>query len=125
MNRPPRNILIVEDCVDQAENLAFILRQMGHAAYHSPTALGGRAVAEVHPPDAVLLDLVLPGGGSRDFLAWLRGRPETAGVPVVVTTGLPGRETADLRGLPGVTVLTKPVDVPVLLGALGVEGPKP
>jgi DNA-binding response OmpR family regulator len=113
-------VLIVEDNVAQAESLALLLRAYGHAAYHAPTAVGARLLAETHPPDAVILDLVLPGDGARELIDWLRSRPATENVPVAVTTGLPAERAAEFEGLPWVTVLTKPFEVADLLAALGL-----
>ncbi|WP_265522361.1 response regulator [Oerskovia flava] len=46
-----------------------------------------RAVGELHP-DAVVLDLIMPGSSGAEVLAALRGHPATADVPVIVVSGL-------------------------------------
>jgi DNA-binding response OmpR family regulator len=116
----PKTILIVEDNVAQVESLALVLRAYGHTAYPVTTALGARALAGTHPPDGVVLDLVLPGGGARELIDWLRGRPATKTIPVVVTTGLPYEKVAEFDGLPWVTVLIKPFETRDLLAGLGI-----
>src|SRR5262249_48281844 len=58
---PPARILIVDDQADIAESLAILLETLGHqtrAAFNGPEAL---AAAEEFKPDAILLDLGLPG----------------------------------------------------------------
>jgi CheY-like chemotaxis protein len=55
-----RKILIVDDNVDSAESMAFVLRTLGHAADYISDPR--RAVAEVRErkPDAVFLDIGMP-----------------------------------------------------------------
>jgi CheY-like chemotaxis protein len=58
---PPRRILIVDDNPIAADSVAKLLEFMGHAtavAYDGVTAVN---VARVFNPDAVLLDLAMPG----------------------------------------------------------------
>jgi len=54
-------LLVVDDNRDAADSLAMLLGLWGHqarVAYDGPAAL---RAAEAEPPDAVLLDLALPG----------------------------------------------------------------
>ncbi len=103
-------ILIVEDDGLIACHLAGILRRAGHIPI---IALDVRAaLLEVAtPPDLILLDLGLPGLPGEEFLRCLRGWPETAGIPVLITTGRKDAairlQAADGAGL--TTTLLKPV----------------
>ena len=66
-----------------------------------------------HRPDAVVLDLNLPRLHGETLYNELRHQPLTSRIPVVVVTGVdPAPE------LPGATVLRKPCDMDVLIGAL-------
>lgn len=123
-------ILIVEDNVTQAESLGLILKAMGHRALLAGDGRQGQAQVETHgTPDGVILDLRVPGEvNGRVFLAWMRGRPELADVPVVVTTGLPADETADVARMPRVLVSRKPETFSSLMGyfaALGLDLSRP
>ena len=42
---------------------------------------------EVHWPDLVLLDIVMPGGTGFDVLRFLRATPELSRIPIVIFTG--------------------------------------
>ena len=55
-----RKILVVDDNVDSAQSMAFVLRTLGHAAEYlsDPRRVVG-AVRE-HKPDAVFLDIGMP-----------------------------------------------------------------
>lgn len=110
-------ILVVEDERDQAELLKVILDHLGHKAYLAGGVEEGKALAELHPPDAAVLDLLVPGGGV-SFLRWLRSRPESKATPVVIVTGLPHEQVADLDGLEPVDLLIKPADPDELLAAI-------
>jgi DNA-binding response OmpR family regulator len=88
--------------------------------------LGGRFVVDAcadgmsalayfdrHCPDAVVLDLKLPRLDGRTLYNELRHHPLTAGIPVVVVTGVdPTPE------VPGALVLRKPCGIAELIGAL-------
>jgi DNA-binding response OmpR family regulator len=85
------------------------------AGYLVMTGLGSesglRAVA-ANPPDAILLDLRMPGVDGVAFLRQLRARPEWASLPVAIITGdyLTNDETtaAELATL-GAKVYFKPL----------------
>lgn len=79
-------ILIVEDDGLVARDMARILRGAGHSLILASDA--GSALQEVgERPDLVLLDLGLPDAPGEDLLRYLKDRPETAGIPVLVVTG--------------------------------------
>lgn len=62
-------------------------------------------------PDAILLDLYLPGAGGREILETLRNNPDTRDLPVVILTAqLDNTELADLRALRISGVIKKPFD---------------
>ncbi len=55
------HVLVVDDYPDNAESMALLLRLFGHEV---ETAFDGRSAlraAQAHPPDAVLLDISMPG----------------------------------------------------------------
>jgi DNA-binding response OmpR family regulator len=80
----PARILVIEDERHIAKFLEFVLRKAGYevaVAYNGPQAL---AAAEPFEPDAVLLDLVLPGMSGLEILKCLRADPRHAGLVVLV-----------------------------------------
>jgi len=122
----PKRILIVDDDPDIVDYLRLFLEDHGYAvssANRSSSAL--TAFEEVHP-DAVILDVVLPGRSGLDLLIKIRQHDGWSEVPVVVITGndsivqdsgrayLRGR---DLERGPD-CVLAKPVDQEALIECL-------
>jgi CheY-like chemotaxis protein len=86
MSDEPGEILVIEDEKFVAELLVLYLTHAGYRARHvadGPAALA--AIAE-HPPDLILLDLMLPGMDGGDVLAALRDTGVLT--PVIVTSVL-------------------------------------
>jgi two-component system, OmpR family, phosphate regulon response regulator PhoB len=79
-------ILVVEDEADLAELVVFNLRQAGHdaLAVHE----GQRALDEVrrHPPDLVVLDVMLPDLSGMEVCRRLRRDAATQRLPVLMLT---------------------------------------
>lgn len=79
-------ILVVEDEVDLAELVVFNLRQAGHdaLAVHE----GQRALEETHrhPPDLLVLDVMLPDLSGIEVCRRLRREPATQSLPVLMLT---------------------------------------
>ena len=77
-----------------------------------------------HRPDAVVLDIRMPGTDGWQVLEQLKADPDTAGIPVVVATVLEERSRAMALG--AAEYLVKPLALEDVLGALrrtGVLGP--
>lgn len=86
-----RRILVIDDNVDSAQSLALLLEVEGHevsTAHHAEAAL---RAARSFRPDAVLLDIGLPGKDGFAVAAELRGMPETEQALLIAMTGY-GRE---------------------------------
>jgi len=85
-DRSPLHALIVED---QPELRAVLTAALQHAGFRV-TALsdGDTAAAEAARlrPDLVCLDIVLPNIGGLEVCEALRAQPETAGVPILMTS---------------------------------------
>ncbi|MGH2466513.1 MAG: response regulator transcription factor [Candidatus Limnocylindrales bacterium] len=110
---PPACILIVEDEPEFAELLGLWLEREGWStvvAGDGPTALAAFAAER---PDAVLLDLSLPGLDGWELLSAMRAAGE---VPILVVTAR-GAEADKLRGLRAGAddYITKPLSFPELI----------
>ncbi|HET7789143.1 MAG TPA: response regulator [Myxococcales bacterium] len=79
-------ILIVEDEKDIVQVLEFALRQAGFDPVASRDATEAFARIRERPPDAVLLDLMLPGLPGTEICRQLKSNPKTAAVPVIMLT---------------------------------------
>jgi CheY-like chemotaxis protein len=80
-------VLVVDDDPDVVEYLSSFLEDEGYeveAASDERTALA--RVASFHP-DAILIDVMLPGRSGLDLMVCLRRDPRWAGIPLVLVTG--------------------------------------
>ena len=76
-------------------------------------------IARSAHPDAILLDVNMPGLGGRETLTALRADPSTKDIPVVFLTAEESRsETDSLRRLGALAVLAKPFDPRTLFAQL-------
>ncbi|MEU4769293.1 response regulator transcription factor [Actinosynnema sp. NPDC023794] len=104
------NILVVDDDAGLRELLLSALRFAGFAVEAAGDVPAALAAIESRPPDAIVLDVMLPGTDGFDLLHLLRSRE--VHVPVMFLTA---RDELDdrVRGLRlgGDDYLTKPFDV--------------
>ena len=80
------SILVIEDEEDLQRILGYNLRQAGHKAASALTGEDGLKLARAHPPDLVILDLMLPGISGTEVCKALKREPETSGIPVLMLT---------------------------------------
>ena len=109
-------ILAVDDDHDIRAFYRSFLRESGHEALIAADGPEALALAQ-HAPDAIVLDLGLPGMDGYAVLDHLRADPATRDIPVIIVTAYPLARGVDLAGVAG--VLRKPYDVPLL--ALTIE----
>jgi len=91
-----RRLLVVDDNRDAAESMSMLLEMWGHEvafAYDGPSAL---ATAERLQPEAVLLDIGLPGMDGYEVAERLRELPEARDAVLIAITGY-GQEDDRLR----------------------------
>ncbi|HUH94252.1 MAG TPA: response regulator [Casimicrobiaceae bacterium] len=79
-------ILIVEDNERNLKLVRDVLRVKGFDTIEAGTAEDGIELAGQRKPDLILMDIQLPGMNGIDALKVLRGKPETATIPVVAVT---------------------------------------
>lgn len=85
---PKRLVLVVDDEPNTVNAVTTILQGEGYATARANTAEDGlRLVHSGLTPDAVLLDLRMPGMGGLGFLLALRAQPGGPDIPVAVVTG--------------------------------------
>lgn len=114
----PRWILLIDDDDSIREVAQASLELVG--GYQVTTASSGQEgldVSRANPPDAILLDVMMPGLDGPTTFARLQGQEETRQVPVILLTAK--TQEADRRrfaGLGVAGVLTKPFDPMTLPG---------
>jgi two-component system CheB/CheR fusion protein len=91
-----RRLLVVDDNKDAAESMSMLLEMWGHEvafAYDGPSAL---ETAEQWQPQAVFLDIGLPGMDGYEVAARLRELPQAKDAVLIAITGY-GQEDDRLR----------------------------
>jgi putative two-component system response regulator len=95
--RSPR-ILVVDDNPDNALLMSELLSSRGYEVGTVPHAGDAEAEIRQHPPDLILLDVVMPGKSGYELCRELKEDAETRLIPVVMITGLSDRQDR-LRGI--------------------------
>jgi two-component system, cell cycle response regulator DivK len=86
MEMRDRSVLLVEDNEDSREIYTTVLRHQGFRVRIAVTGEEALAMALQERPDAVVLDLGLPGMDGVEVARRLRGEASTAAVPILVLT---------------------------------------
>jgi twitching motility two-component system response regulator PilH len=79
-------ILIVDDSPTELHVLAKILQQAGHEALTAADGEAGIAAARAQGPDAILMDVVMPGINGFQATRKLTRDPKTQHIPVLMVT---------------------------------------
>ena len=80
-------ILVVDDDPDVTEYLASFLEDEGYEVASAGDERAALEEVERASPDAILIDVMLPGRSGLDLLVRLRRDPRWAGIPLVLVTG--------------------------------------
>lgn len=105
-------LLVIDDEDDIRMIAAMSLEAVGgHDVRQASSGHAGVAEARRDPPDAVVVDVMMPGMDGPATVAELRRHPETAELPVVLLTAKarPAEQQA-LLGLDVAGVITKPFE---------------
>jgi two-component system cell cycle response regulator DivK len=79
-------ILIVEDNERNLKLVRDVLRVKGFETIEAGTAEEGIELAVARKPELILMDIQLPGMNGIDALKVLRGKAETATIPIIAVT---------------------------------------
>ncbi|MBC7954965.1 MAG: response regulator [Cytophagales bacterium] len=113
-------VLVVEDDPRAASLMRLQLQSQGYRVEFSHTAEDGLARAAELRPDALVLDIILPGMDGWDMLARLKDQQSTSHIPVVIVSITDEAQRGFALG--AAQVLVKPVTQADLLGALAAAG---
>ena len=112
-------VLVVEDEADIRELIRYNLTKAGYQVKGVSTAEEGLAAVEVQSPDAVVLDLMLPGMDGLYVCRRLKDDPKTNSIPIIMLTAK-GEESDIVRGLEmgADDYITKPFSPRVMIARL-------
>jgi signal transduction histidine kinase/CheY-like chemotaxis protein len=118
--RPRRSVLIVDDDEGVRRLLAYELQPLGVEILEATDGRTAIEIAATESPDAILLDVLMPGMDGWETLRSLKERPETRSIPVVILSVVENRAFG--LSLGAFEYLVKPVDVSQLLATLSRAG---
>lgn len=84
-----KTVLLVEDDESVRQLVRVTLQMHNYEVVEAKDGLEGLLMLDLHRPDAVVLDLMMPDVAGERMLAQLRQTPETKRTPVVIITGKP------------------------------------
>jgi CheY-like chemotaxis protein len=91
-SQAPLRVLVVDDNVDSAETIGFVLSRMGHQTRTVYDGAGAIEAADDFRPDVILLDIGLPGMNGHEVAREIRQTPWGGTTTIVAVSGW-GEET--------------------------------
>jgi len=82
-------VLIVEDYDDARMMVEMILEDAGYHVLLASDGVEGVTLARTHHPDAILMDIFMPGLDGIEATRQIKADPATASVPVIAYTAKP------------------------------------
>jgi PAS domain S-box-containing protein len=101
-------VIVIDDSDQARELIRRFLVDEGFRVLEAASGEAGLALARHEPPDAITLDVLMPGMDGWAVLAALKADPMLAGVPVIMVTMLDDRNLGLALGASD--FMTKPID---------------
>lgn len=111
-------ILVVDDLPDNRELLQTVLEIAGYVVEVAESGLSALESIASHPPDLVLLDVMMPGMNGFEVTRRLRQNPSVACIPILLVTGYSGPMPADEFEVEADGFIYKPFELNCLLGQI-------
>jgi signal transduction histidine kinase/DNA-binding response OmpR family regulator len=118
--RPGRTVLVVDDDEGVRRLFAYELAPLGIQVLEAPDGRSALEIAVAERPDAILLDVLMPGLDGWETLRVLKERPETRNIPVIILSVVDNRAFG--LSLGAFDYLVKPVEISTLLDSLSRAG---
>lgn len=110
-----KKILVIDDEADVRTFLSAVLKKEGYQTITAEDGVKGLIAVRQEKPDAVILDLQMPNKTGTDFYRNLMKDKELKETPIIVVSGLAGR---DLAVRNPVAIFDKPIDPEEFLAAV-------
>jgi len=109
----PNTVMVVEDHAAISDLVAAALEDDGYRVLTARDGHDALQLVQRAPPDAIVLDLMLPNLDGWQVIRWCRAHPATTAIPIiVVSAALDATQDADIEPL---VFVEKPFDLDVLL----------
>jgi DNA-binding response OmpR family regulator len=93
-----RRILIVDDEIGALTLIGIMLERGGFEVLKAKDADSALAVLDQESPDMIILDVMMPGTDGIELCRIIRGRPKTAGTPILILSARGDAESV-MRGM--------------------------
>jgi CheY-like chemotaxis protein len=110
-----KEILVVDDEEDVRAFLESLLLDNGYSVRLATDGVVAMKLVQEKVPDLILLDLMMPMQTGSGFYRKLQHHKKFSDVPVIVISGLAGRNVSVSKSVP---VFDKPVDEAALLSTI-------
>ncbi len=119
MSEPTPKVLIVDDEPDLRDLLVYNLQREGYTVIEAADGVEALEKAEAEQPDAIVLDVMMPGLSGLDVCRRLRESANLRKTPILMLTALDATDDY-VRGLDvgADAYLSKDVDMPVLISQI-------
>ena len=109
---PPKSILIIDDDDDIREATQICLEITGHwKVLKAENGVKGISLAKSEKPDAILLDIMMPGMDGLTILKRLRCSSDTDKIPIIILTAkVQSSDRRQFDQLNVSSIITKPYD---------------
>jgi two-component system, cell cycle response regulator DivK len=81
-----KRVLVIEDTEDNRQIVRDLLTSVGYETLEAVDGAAGIAMAEVHRPDLILMDIQLPEMDGYEATRRIRAIPELSRVPIIAVT---------------------------------------
>jgi two-component system cell cycle response regulator DivK len=109
---PRKRVLVIDDDESLLEVMKELLTASGFDVEVARHGFLAGYLAGHYRPDAILLDIMMPGLDGYEVLSLLRRRPEARAIPVVACTSLKGGEAEGrIRAAGFDGYVSKPIDL--------------
>jgi DNA-binding response OmpR family regulator len=117
--RIARTVLCVDDDPNISEAIGRRLLRLGIRVLRAYDGMQGCWLAATEKPDVIVLDVAMPNGNGFEILECLKRNAQTAGIPVVVLSGMTDASLCRrMQKLGAVRCLSKPIPFDELLDAI-------
>ncbi len=110
------SVLVVDDEPDKRLLLAFALENEGYQVFTADDGVEGLAAVELHQPDLIVTDVMMPRMDGYEMIRRVRANPQTKFIPVIIQSAARA-EARDVRlgsELGALGYLTDPTDLDLL-----------